>query len=237
MRLVKFGCGPWAALWLKAFVFRMRFNAPHYAFRRFLSPVSSHWLLMLTTAIPASWACLQAETRALESAGAITIASTRWATISSTRSTWRFRSRSSLIPLTISSYSEECSPWCLRAPSAIVLKNLLASDFMIRAIRGFSDFVFEAVDAGVVPPSGTPPPHPCAEPSKTALRPQASHGKHRGEFMDCCAFMAVIALGFGEAGWKAGPGPRAHAAAVRAGVSDTSESLAKFPRSGTNRPC
>ncbi len=73
----------------------MRFNAPHYAFRRFLSPVSSHWLLMLTTAIPASWACLQAETRTLESAGAITIASTRWATISSTRSTWRFRSRSS----------------------------------------------------------------------------------------------------------------------------------------------
>src|SRR5271157_2840601 len=130
-------------------------------------------------AIPASWACLQAETRALESAGAITIASTGWATISSTRSTWRFRSRSSLIPLTISSYSEECSPWCLRAPSAIVLKNSLASDFMIRAIRGFSDFVFEAVDAGVVPPSGTPPPHPCAEPSKTANSPQASQGKLR----------------------------------------------------------
>ena len=26
------------SLWLKAFVFRMPFNAPHYAFRRFLSP-------------------------------------------------------------------------------------------------------------------------------------------------------------------------------------------------------
>ena len=44
---------------------------------------------MLTTAIPASWARLHAETRALESAGAITIASTCWAIISSTRPTWR----------------------------------------------------------------------------------------------------------------------------------------------------
>jgi hypothetical protein len=50
---------------------------------------------------------------------------------------------------------------------------------MIRAIRGFSDFVFEAVDAGVVPPSGDPPPHPCVEPSKTAISPRASQGKLR----------------------------------------------------------
>ena len=64
---------------------------------------------MLTTTIPASWARLHAETSALESAGAITIASTPWAIISSTSATWRLRSRSSLMPLTISSYSPACS--------------------------------------------------------------------------------------------------------------------------------
>ena len=36
------GCGSQVALWLEASVFRMRFDAPHYAFRRFLSSLSSH---------------------------------------------------------------------------------------------------------------------------------------------------------------------------------------------------
>ena len=48
---------------------------------------------MLTTTIPASWARLHAETSALESAGAITIASTRWAIISSTSADLAARGR------------------------------------------------------------------------------------------------------------------------------------------------
>ena len=68
------------------------------------STSSSSLLSILTTTIPAAWARLQTVTRTLESAGAITMASTRRAVISSTRATWRAISRSSLIPLTISSY-------------------------------------------------------------------------------------------------------------------------------------
>ena len=73
------------------------------------STAASSLLSMLTTTIPASFARLHAETRALESAGAITIAMTPCAIISSTSATCRLRSRSSLMPLTISSYSLACS--------------------------------------------------------------------------------------------------------------------------------
>jgi hypothetical protein len=50
---------------------------------------------------------------------------------------------------------------------------------MIRAILGFSDFVFGAGadDDGAEPGSVHPPEHPLAKPSKTVIRPQAIQGE------------------------------------------------------------
>ena len=74
----------------------------------------------------------------MESAGAMTMACTCCAIICSTISTCRERSNSSLVPLAMSSYSAACACWCAVAPSCIVLKNSLASDFMTSAMRGFA---------------------------------------------------------------------------------------------------
>ena len=58
---------------------------------------------MFTTTTPASTARLHAATRAFESAGAMTMASARCASICSTRLAWAFTSSSSLMPLAMSS--------------------------------------------------------------------------------------------------------------------------------------
>src|SRR5688500_2436645 len=98
---------------------------------------ASRRLSILITTSPASWARRRTGTRAFESAGAITMEAALAAIISSTMPTWRLRSRSSLMPLTIKSYAAALAAWCFTAPSAIVEKNSLARDFMTRAIFGF----------------------------------------------------------------------------------------------------
>ncbi len=99
---------------------------------------ASSLLSMFTITIPASAARFKAGTSALESAGAMTIASTPRATICSTMFTWAVRSVSLEMPLTMSSYFPDVFSWA-SAPSAMVLKNSLASDLVTRATTGFPE--------------------------------------------------------------------------------------------------
>ena len=174
---------------------------------------------MLTTTIPASFARLQAETSALESAGAITMASTPCAIISSTRATCRLRSRSSLIPLTISSYSLGVPPDALLAPSAIVAKNSFASDFMMRReprLAATAPSTRGAGASGAASPSRRAP---------AAADPIAARRRRRRVVALSVASWPRALAGRG-AGWRAGPGPRAPAASDRGGGPGTAASPA-----------
>jgi hypothetical protein len=118
----------------------LRLSGPTNGTTRFfsLSASASSLLSMLTTITPLAAASASTGTSAFESAGAMTIASTCSTSICCTILIWAAVSVSSLMPLEISVYSDECAFWSALAPSCIVWKNSLASDFMTSATRGLA---------------------------------------------------------------------------------------------------
>ncbi len=83
-------------------------------------------------------AALITGTSAFESAERMTSALIFCATICSTILIWAEVSVSSLMPLATSVYSAAWAFWCALAPSSMVRKNSLASDFMTSATLGLS---------------------------------------------------------------------------------------------------
>ncbi|MCY1372430.1 hypothetical protein D9M69_596350 [compost metagenome] len=83
-------------------------------------------------------AALTTGTSAFESAGAMTSALIFCAIICSTILIWAAVSVSSLMPLATSVYCAAWAFWCALAPSSMVRKNSLASDFMTSATFGLS---------------------------------------------------------------------------------------------------
>ncbi len=64
------------------------------------------------------------------------------------------------MPLTMRLNSSACDDWCLRAPSAIVLKNSFASDFMISATLGFLELFEELLPFEEAGPDESVSVHP-----------------------------------------------------------------------------
>ena len=83
-------------------------------------------------------AALTTGTSAFESAGASTMALTFCAMACSIILICAAVSVSFLMPLATSVYSLAWAFWCALAPSSMVRKNSLASDFMMSAILGLS---------------------------------------------------------------------------------------------------
>src|SRR5271165_3498191 len=110
------------------------------------------------------------------------------------------------MPLMINSNSPECPRSYRRAPSAIVAKNSLASDFMIRAIRGFADGdAAERVATG----SGELPPHPARTNSVVRQVNLTIDLRRESEGRGSTPFMTFCPRPSSAVGSRAEPMPRA----------------------------